>query len=171
MGFTQCWYGHLNITPAPNDEFIEKFQKFHDTYQEQEEPFDKKYNRIAAGLPKDHNKYMPGKWCQWIIWKNSLVFDGEEKFYHAEEWTWYLIKKWFKPNGYTLNGSFASSRGESGEQVIISVSNNNFLAITLDKPIINLSDDTTGEPEDYFKPILTPKRCIKIIGIIPSHTI
>lgn len=46
----------------------------------------------------------PGLWCQWIIENGELVWDGGEKFYNYVEWLEYLIKHFFAPLGYVLNG-------------------------------------------------------------------
>ena len=51
------------------------------------------------------NAVHPGLWCQWIINDNNqLVWDGGEKFYSYVEWLEYLIKHFFAPSGYVLNG-------------------------------------------------------------------
>lgn len=47
----------------------------------------------------------PGLWCQWIIDNEGrLAWDGSEKFYHYVEWLEYLIRHFFAPLGYVLNG-------------------------------------------------------------------
>ena len=46
----------------------------------------------------------PGLWCQWIINKDHLEWDGGEKFYNYIEWLEYLIAHFFEPLGYKLNG-------------------------------------------------------------------
>ena len=47
----------------------------------------------------------PGLWCQWVINDNNeLVWDEGEKFYYYVEWLEYLIKHFFEPSGYVLNG-------------------------------------------------------------------
>lgn len=53
---------------------------------------------------------IPGYWCQWIIdedynGEEALVWDGNEKFYDYVKWLEYLIKNFFEPEGYILNGS------------------------------------------------------------------
>lgn len=56
----------------------------------------------------DYNRAgnQPGLWCQWIINDNNeLVWDEGEKFYHYVEWLEYLIKHFFAPSGYVLNGT------------------------------------------------------------------
>ena len=65
----------------------------------------------------------PGLWCQWIINDNDeLVWDEGEKFYYYTEWLRYLIKNFFEPSGYILNGVI-EYRGEDdydfGEIVVV----------------------------------------------------
>ena len=47
----------------------------------------------------------PGLWCQWVITNDVLEWDGGEKFYNYVEWLEYLIKHFFAPLGYELNGT------------------------------------------------------------------
>ena len=48
----------------------------------------------------------PGYWCQWIINQDGeLEWDGGEKFYEYTQWLEFLIKYFFEPEGYILNGS------------------------------------------------------------------
>lgn len=47
----------------------------------------------------------PGLWCQWVIEGDRLVWDGGEKFYDYVKWLEYLIKHFFTPSGYVLNGA------------------------------------------------------------------
>lgn len=50
-------------------------------------------------------KTQPGLWCQWIITDGDyLEWDGGEKFHNYVEWLKYLIKNFFAPNDYVLNG-------------------------------------------------------------------
>lgn len=62
----------------------------------------------------DYNKppsTQPGLWCQWIAADDGIEWDGGEKFYHAREWLEYLIRNFFEPEGYVLNGE-VEWRGE-----------------------------------------------------------
>ena len=56
----------------------------------------------------------PGLWCQWIINGDCLEWDGNEKFYNYIEWLDYLIKHFFEPLGYVLNGD-VEWQGEDDE--------------------------------------------------------
>lgn len=67
----------------------------------------------------------PGLWCQWIINEHGeLEWDGNEKFYNYIEWLEYLIKHFFKPLGYVLNGDIAwQGEGEEDFGIIHVVDN------------------------------------------------
>lgn len=102
--------------------------------------------RVAAGLPigedaeffvggtddfgrgrdqsvVDYNsppRTQPGLWCQWVPTEDGDHFgwDGGEKFYHYVEWLQYLIDKFLKHWGYTLDGRIVwqgEDRSDCGE--------------------------------------------------------
>ena len=55
------------------------------------------YNSPAPGVPS--------LWCQWIMSDHStLEWNGGEKFYVYDQWLEFLIKNFFEPAGYSLNG-------------------------------------------------------------------
>ena len=71
----------------------------------------------------------PGLWCQWIINdRNELVWDGGEKFYNYVEWLNYLIKHFFEPLGYELNGT-VDYEGEDPDDFGRIVVSDNFVKI------------------------------------------
>lgn len=75
----------------------------------------------------DHNnpsRTQPGLWCGWTIENNNLVWDGVEKFYYYTEWLEYLIKNFFQPWGYTLNGIMSYQGEEEDDFGNIVVENN-----------------------------------------------
>lgn len=55
----------------------------------------------------------PGLWCDWVVSVDGteLEWDYTQRFYYYEEWLDYLIKNFFAPNGYILNG-IVSFQGE-----------------------------------------------------------
>lgn len=78
---------------------------------------------------EDHNSPpgdQPGLWCQWIPTEDgtALVWDGGEKFYHYTGWLSYLIKKFFIPWGYTLNGRVTYVGEDHSDRGEIEVKNN-----------------------------------------------
>jgi hypothetical protein len=90
------------------------------------------YNRPPMG--------QPGLWCQWIVsFKNSwghesadasipqemvLEWDQNEKFKFHVEWLKYLIKHFFEPWGYVLNGEIECEDKEYNVFSVIKVKNN-----------------------------------------------
>lgn len=58
-------------------------------------------NRDFDALPGD----VPGQLCAFKFWKeNVLEYNWDSHDYHCFEWLNYLIKHFFEPNGYFLNG-------------------------------------------------------------------
>ena len=51
-------------------------------------------------------KTQPSLWCQWEIQEDrqTICWDGGEKFYDYIAWIRYIIDKILKPRGYELNG-------------------------------------------------------------------
>jgi hypothetical protein len=76
------------------------------------------YNQPPAG--------QPGLWCQWVPNEDgtAIVWDEGEKFYHYIEWLEYMIDKFLRPWGYTLNGSVNWFGESSDDRGIIRVENN-----------------------------------------------
>ena len=71
----------------------------------------------------------PGLWCQWIMTdKNTLEWDGGEKFYNYVEWLDYLIRHFFAPSGYTISGT-VTWIGEIGDDFGKIDVNNNTISI------------------------------------------
>lgn len=69
----------------------------------------------------------PSLWCQWMIGedKQTIEWDGGEKFYAYVKWIEYFIESILKPKGYILNGS-VQYRGEDwDDNGTITVINNN----------------------------------------------
>jgi hypothetical protein len=71
------------------------------------------------------SKY-PSYYCQWIPTEDGLhlKWDGNEKFYGYVEWLEYLIKEFFAPKGYVLNGEISWEGEEHGDTGKIFVKNN-----------------------------------------------
>mgnify|MGYP006280343865 CR=1 FL=1 len=69
----------------------------------------------------------PGLWCQWIIngKHNTLEWNGGEKFYNYVDWLEYLIKNFFNPWGYYLNGKVEWQGEDEDDHGVIIVKSNN----------------------------------------------
>lgn len=69
--------------------------------------------------------YAPGLWCQWVLDKDGkITWDEGEKFYCYREWIVYLIKHFYKPAGYIVNGRVYWEGEDSGDFGYISVVDN-----------------------------------------------
>ena len=68
----------------------------------------------------------PGLWCQWEILEDrqTIIWDGGEKFYEYIAWIEYIIDRILKPRGYTVNGEVTWQGEESTDAGIISITNN-----------------------------------------------
>jgi hypothetical protein len=57
-------------------------------------------------------------YCQWKPTEDGLhlEWDGNEKFYAYVEWLEYLIKEFFQPKGYILNGKI-DWEGEENDDI------------------------------------------------------
>jgi hypothetical protein len=67
-------------------------------------------------LNKDSLK-QPGLWLQWELSSDGteLGWDGNEKFYHYNEWLQYLIQHFFEKWGIKLNGEVVWQGEESND--------------------------------------------------------
>lgn len=65
-------------------------------------------------------------YCQWIPTEDGLAlkWDENEKFYAYTEWLEYLIKEFFAPKGYVLNGTVTWEGEEQGDVGKIIVKDN-----------------------------------------------
>ena len=92
-------------------------------------PISNCYGQDDDGTVLDLNGYkervQPGLWCQWVIDDDgNLSWDGNEKFYEYEEWLRYMIKHFFEPLGYVLNGDITWEGDESDDFGTIHVVDN-----------------------------------------------
>lgn len=151
MGYTTDFDGSFSITPNIKPEHAAFINKFSQTRrmkrdaavaEKMDDPV-----RKSVGLPvgdegaffiggkghagQDRDKSVvdgnspptgqPGLWCQWIVEDGELRWDGGEKFYEYEKWLKYLVDNFFKPWGYTLNGTvewFGEDRNDRGMLVL-----------------------------------------------------
>lgn len=81
------------------------------------------------GIIVDNNeppKTQPGLWCQWKIQENkqTIKWDGNEKFHDYIEWLEYIVNRILKPKGYVLNGSVRWRGDDFGDVGSIFVKDN-----------------------------------------------
>ena len=69
---------------------------------------------------------VPSLWCQWTVGeeRDSIEWDGCEKFSYYVEWLVYLIDNFFRPAGYVLNGDVEWQGEELLDRGCIHVVNN-----------------------------------------------
>ena len=66
----------------------------------------------------------PGLWLQWKMMddRQTIEWDGGEKFYAYTDWMEYIIDKILAPAGYKVNGTIAWSGeevGDNGEIIVV----------------------------------------------------
>lgn len=145
MGYTTDFEGSFNITPNVSESHQNYINKFSETRRMKRnskicETLSDDV-RLSVGLSVgkfgeyfvggtgyagqgddssvlDHNNpppSQPGLWCQWIVEDNQLLWNECEKFYDYVEWLKYLIEHFFKPWGYTLNGTVEYQGEDPGD--------------------------------------------------------
>ena len=109
MGYTTEFWGKINIEPALNEKEVAYLLKFSDTRRMAREKGE--YYVDGGGHAGQDNEddiieynspppEQPGLWCKWEPTEDgkAIEWDGAEKFYNAEQWMWYLIQNFLKPN-------------------------------------------------------------------------
>jgi hypothetical protein len=73
----------------------------------------------------------PSLWLQWLPNEEGtqLEWNGQAKTYNTENWIVYLIERFFRPLGYTLNGIIEAQGEERSDKWGIQVINNTVRAI------------------------------------------
>jgi hypothetical protein len=107
MGYQTDLLGKFEITPELTTEDFNWLVAFN---EERHEPEIVKYSYYCQWVPS-----LDGKFLQW---------DQNEKFYSYVEWLEYLIKEFFIPKGYKLNGTVTWSGEETGDLGKIIVKDN-----------------------------------------------
>lgn len=153
MGYTNEFDGEIAIVPAISDDHAEYINAFSSTRRmkrnavktaKMPDPIRKK-----VGLPigiqggyyvggsevhgqddiveyNDPPDGQPNLWCDWVVdaANSVLIWNGMEKFYDYIAWMRYLIEHFFKPWGYTLNGTISWQGEENGDMRKIVVKDN-----------------------------------------------
>ena len=111
MGLNTNFYGRFSLDRPLTPEHRVILEEFTDTEHEDEE------GRLGLdGKP-------PTLYCQWVPTEDSagLEWDGAEKFYYYGPWLEYLISRFFRPWGYTVNGTVRYAGLTEGVEGTISV--------------------------------------------------
>lgn len=104
MGYTTDFQGSFTLNrPLTKEQYLE-ISQFIDGY------YDENF--------KDKYKMSPGTHCHWEILEDrrTIEWDQGEKFYCYVEWLEFLIKTYFEPWGYKVNGE-VTWRGEEFEDI------------------------------------------------------
>lgn len=75
----------------------------------------------------------PSLWCQWEINpldRQTISWDGGEKFYNYVEWIEYIIDRVLAPRGYLLSGSVTWQGEDHGDVGKISIKDNKVFVAT-----------------------------------------
>lgn len=146
MGYTTYFTGSVTVTPPLNAAEIEYLDRFAsvrhmdrakgpyyanpgaDGFGQDEESDIRNYNSPGA-VP-------PGPWCQWVVSGNgtNIEWDGNEKFYSADEWMAYIIDHFLKP------GAKAKSSGDP-----------QFAEFTFDHMVNGVIDAAGEDPSDLWR--------------------
>lgn len=150
MGYTTSFWGQVTIEPALNKKEADYLRKFSETrrmLREKGEYFVGGTGMAGQGRDPDIIDFnappteQPGLWCQWIPTEDgkALEWNEAEKFYAAEQWMWYLIQNFLKPNpiakirfpkqfsflkGHTCNGEIDAQGEESDDRWRLLVKDN-----------------------------------------------
>ena len=160
MGYTTDFFGAFQLDKPLTNELKTFLTKFSDTRRMKRNVDEMEYGiegeffvnggdfRGQANETNivEHNyppKTQPGLWCQWIPNEEGteILWNGCEKFYHYTEWLNYIIHKFLKPNGYTLNGEVGYQGEDSMDSGRIVVKNN----------IVYMDGSYIVEPNDYME--------------------
>ena len=78
---------------------------------------------ISYNLPPSNQ---PSLWLQWLPSEDGdcYMWDGAEKFYDYVDWLKYVIKNFFDPWGYKLNGQVAWSGEDRSDIGVITITDN-----------------------------------------------
>jgi len=159
MGYTTDFFGTFKIDKPLTDELKTFLTKFSETRRmkrnvdEMEYGIEGEFYVNGGGdygqAPEDNivdynypPRTQPGLWCQWIPNEDGdeILWNGCEKFYHYDEWLNYIIHKFLKPNGYTLNGKVRYEGEDSTDIGYIIVEDN----------VVHMYD-SEQKPNDYME--------------------
>lgn len=114
----------------------------------------------------------PSLWLQWLPNEEGtqLEWDGNEKTYSTEHWIVYLIERFFRPLGYTLNGTIEAQGEDRSDKWGIQVIDNTVRAINAKGKVLNQDWDQakirqllTASPEELVKLVDTNPIAIALL--------
>lgn len=90
-------------------------------------PLTEEDNKWLENFAQDRHegKDYPSYYCQWVATDDTHIgWDGGEKFYEYVEWIEWLIKNFFSPKGYILNGTVNWAGEEHEDLGLIEITDN-----------------------------------------------
>ncbi len=155
MGYTTEFSGNIMINLPLNEREIDYLNKFSQSRRMLRKKGDYYVDdpQVNGSEPDiiDNNKStaeQPGLWCQWVVNEGKFIeWDGEEKFYKAEQWMWYILqhfigkdpiakrrhpKKFAFLQGHDCNGTI-KAQGEDHSDTWMLIVKNNFIYISGNK--------------------------------------
>ncbi|MCB0032155.1 MAG: HEAT repeat domain-containing protein [Anaerolineales bacterium] len=81
------------------------------------------FDRALVTEAKTHPDGQPSYWCHWIpsFDRQSIIWNGAEKFQAYREWLRYLLERFLIPWGYSLSGTVAwqgEAEGDFGKLIL-----------------------------------------------------
>lgn len=121
MGYDTSFTGSVRVTPPLYVEDIALLQSFARECHEEEGPSGSYY-------------------CQWVPTSDGseIKWDGEEKFYDADEWMQYIIDRFLAPAGYLVEGEIDAQGEDVGDRWRIVVRDNRARRV---EPVLVWPDD------------------------------
>lgn len=172
MGYTTDFVGHLDITPALNQDEVEYLTAFAASrrWDRPEGPYAVPGNPYAEQLPSpdavpDVNRPGAGQpqlYCQWTpCWGGCcLSFTGHEKFYQPVPWLRYLVAHFLKPgaaasrSGLPEFAHFTFDHALSGMMVGCRRDSKELFAITARGSRVTTKVLRAGDPTYWDRPPL-----------------
>ena len=144
MGYTTDFDGHFTIDKPLDDETFNLINGLANTRRMGRKGLDPEYGEEGelyynpdsddCGQEHDENiinynvppRTQPSLWLQWIVGedKQTIEWDGCEKFYKYIEWIKYLIDKILEPRGYKVSGVVHWAGEGSGDKGKIEIKDN-----------------------------------------------
>jgi hypothetical protein len=198
VGYDTGFAGQVAIVPPLNPHEVEYLDRFAETRHELRDagPYAVNGNGLAAdgmyGGQKPGPEH-PGYWCQWVPTAagDALIWNGEEKFRHAEIWLAYLVEtflapgaeiggeppgRWFRPAvfehftcDHVLNGVITAEGEAEDDRWRIEVRDNIVHVIRPCAPPDHVEIDPVGGQRDDIAVTACPDHVFTVSGSGETH--
>jgi hypothetical protein len=117
------------------------------------EPFGQDYDHLSVLDTDEPPLGQPGLWCHWAPARDgkTLAWNGNEKFYHYDEWLEYLVEHFLDPWGYVLEGTMRWIGEDPQDQGTIYMADNEVFVLP-DETIEELLADLTPALTRHHSP-------------------